>query len=246
MTSAQHLIKERPPWAPPTFEIREKDAAVSALQDQNLLDSFFTRLQDMCTLIAAAPGTSACDLSLAWQMIELKKVNVLVYGQTGAGKSTLIGELTSAGSLGGDTTREVHIHGTPSGICFVDRPGIDIPGAVGTDAESAAEVAHAGWYTNSMRAVSQWTNEKVCKLPSLPLPPPRTVGLTQPLARGIGLTWSHTSTGQRYDVSLPIHPPPPRVLVVVVDTPTLTRGAAPTQDTLPTEACLLESQRVRE
>ena len=77
---AQLLVTERPPWAPPTFEIGTKDAATRALQDRTLLDSFFTRLRDICTLITASASTSNADLSLAWQMVELKKVNVLVYG----------------------------------------------------------------------------------------------------------------------------------------------------------------------
>jgi ribosome biogenesis GTPase A len=89
---SQH-VKARAPWSPPTFEISTKEAAVAALQDPALLESFFTGLGDMCTHITAAPGTRSADLSLAFQMIELKRVNVLVYGQTGAGKSTLIGEL---------------------------------------------------------------------------------------------------------------------------------------------------------
>ena len=95
------LVEQRPPWAPPTFAISSKDAAIRALQDPRLLDSFFSRLKDMCTLISAASGTSSADVSLAWDMTELKKVNVLVYGQTGAGKSTLIGELIGQSSLGG-------------------------------------------------------------------------------------------------------------------------------------------------
>jgi len=156
---AQLLVAERPPWAPPTFEIGTKDAATRALQDPTLLDSFFTRLRDICTLITAAASTSNADLSLAWQMVELKKVNVLVYGQTGAGKSTLIGELTGQSSLGGATTKQVSLNETPSGLCFIDRPGIDVPGAVGTNAEAVSVEREQAWFTSAMRSVSQWTNE---------------------------------------------------------------------------------------
>ena len=46
-------VAQRPPWAPPTFVLKTKDAASAALQDASLLDSFFARLEDMCTLIAA-------------------------------------------------------------------------------------------------------------------------------------------------------------------------------------------------
>eukprot|EP00326_Haptolina_ericina_P035435 CAMPEP_0181256226 /NCGR_PEP_ID=MMETSP1096-20121128/49590_1 /TAXON_ID=156174 ORGANISM="Chrysochromulina ericina, Strain CCMP281" /NCGR_SAMPLE_ID=MMETSP1096 /ASSEMBLY_ACC=CAM_ASM_000453 /LENGTH=232 /DNA_ID=CAMNT_0023354447 /DNA_START=1 /DNA_END=695 /DNA_ORIENTATION=- len=113
----------------------------------------------MCTHITAAPGTRSADLSLAFQMIELKRVNVLVYGQTGAGKSTLIGELVGRDEMGGATTSKVDQFPTPCGVCFVDRPGIDIPGAVGTDAESKPELEHAGWFDNSLRAVHHWTSE---------------------------------------------------------------------------------------
>lgn len=96
-------------------------------------------------------------------MIALKKVNVLVYGQAGAGKTTLIGELTGTSGLGGATTKDVSIHKTASGICFVDRPGIDIPGAVATDAESRHDIETAGWYANLLRSISHWTSEQAKK-----------------------------------------------------------------------------------
>ena len=154
------LVEQRLPWAPPTFAISSKDAAIRALQDPRLLDSFFSRLKDMCTLISAASGTSSADVSLAWEMTELKKVNVLVYGQTGAGKSTLIGEIIGQASLGGASTKEVSISKTASGIAFVDRPGIDIPGAQGTSAEAASDCQQA-WFTSALRSVSTWANEQV-------------------------------------------------------------------------------------
>ena len=113
----------------------------------------------MCTLISAASGTSSADVSLAWEMTELKKVNVLVYGQTGAGKSTLIGEIIGQASLGGASTKEVSISKTASGIAFVDRPGIDIPGAQGTSAEAASDCQQA-WFTSALRSVSTWANEQ--------------------------------------------------------------------------------------
>ena len=80
-------------------------------------------------------------------------------GQTGAGKSTLIGELTGQSSLGGATTKQVSLNETPSGLCFIDRPGIDIPGAEGTNAEALSVEREQAWFTSAMRSVSQWTNE---------------------------------------------------------------------------------------
>jgi len=153
-------VDKRAPWAPPKFTIGQKHSAHVVLQDSSLLESFFARLQDMCTLIAAAPGTSSADLSLAWQMVELKKVNVLVYGQTGAGKSTLIGELVGKDGLGGATTFEVDQHTTASGVCFVDRPGIDIPGAVSTDAESTATQSSMSVWHKFMHTLKHWADEQ--------------------------------------------------------------------------------------
>ena len=100
-------------------------------QETALLGSFFDRLLEVITLIEANESTMGFDTSLAWDMIERGTANVLVYGESGAGKSLLVRTLTgdegarsSATTVG---TTEEHIHRTPSGINFIDTPGIKIP-----------------------------------------------------------------------------------------------------------------------
>ena len=74
------------------------------LGDALLLDTFFSRLDEIVTLLEAAPGTSSCNTTLARDMIRLRRLNVLMYGRSGAGKTTLVGTLT-------DQAQEMHQDG---------------------------------------------------------------------------------------------------------------------------------------
>ena len=118
-------------WSTQRFNITKADDALNVLQETSLLGSFFDRLLEVITLIEANESTMGFDTSLAWDMIERGTANVLVYGESGAGKSLLVRTLTgdegaksSATTVG---TTEEHIHRTPSGINFIDTPGIKIP-----------------------------------------------------------------------------------------------------------------------
>jgi energy-coupling factor transporter ATP-binding protein EcfA2 len=118
-------------WAQQSFTVTRVEDALALLQEPSLLASFFDRLLEVLTLIEANESTLGFDTSLAWDMIERGTANVLVYGESGAGKSTLVRTITgdegaksSATTVG--TTQE-SIYRTPSGICFIDTPGIKIP-----------------------------------------------------------------------------------------------------------------------
>ena len=113
------------------FKEREKAKALELLKDEELLKSFFDRLLQVLTLIEAHSSTSGFDTSLAWDMIRRETVNVMVFGEAGAGKSLLVRTLTgdagaksSASTVG---TVEERICETPSGVHFIDTPGIKIP-----------------------------------------------------------------------------------------------------------------------
>ena len=72
------------------FKEREKAKALELLKDEELLTSFFDRLLQVLTLIEAHSSTSGFDTSLAWDMIRRETVNVMVFGEAGAGKSLLV------------------------------------------------------------------------------------------------------------------------------------------------------------
>lgn len=135
----------RPNWANPCFSLRSINEMHAALADEALLDTFFERLHQIMTLIEAVPGTCLSNTDLARDMITRKRVNVLMYGRSGAGKTTLIGTLTGNSDLHrhgeAAVTKDVVNHATACGITFTDRPGIDIPGAQAQNAEAAATLA---------------------------------------------------------------------------------------------------------
>jgi len=118
-------------WSTQHFTLSRVEEALALLQEPLLLLSFFERLLEVLTLIEANESTMGFDTSLAWDMIERAQANILVYGESGAGKSLLVRTLTgdedarsSATTVG---TTEEHGHRTPSGINFIDTPGIKIP-----------------------------------------------------------------------------------------------------------------------
>lgn len=124
-------------WARQSYALTHRDEALAVLQDKELLTSFFDRLLDVLTLIEANESTLGFDTSLAWDMIKRGQANVMVYGESGAGKSLLVRTLTgdeaaksSATTVG---TLTENIHCTPSGINLIDMPGIKIPLVASTD-----------------------------------------------------------------------------------------------------------------
>lgn len=146
---AEACAPARPSWANPTFALSTMAQVHSHLGDSSLLDSFFTRLDEIVTLLEVAPGTNSCNTTLARDMIRLKRLNVLLYGRSGAGKTTLIGTVTNqAEAVHEDgeqaVTLQVSNYHTASGITFTDRPGIDIPGAQAENAEAASSIAPTG------------------------------------------------------------------------------------------------------
>ena len=66
---------------------------------------------------------------------------------------------------GQPVTLDVTNHATPSGICFTDRPGIDIPGAQAENAEASTSATPTGTAANMLKragdaaiAASKWFN----------------------------------------------------------------------------------------
>ena len=74
-------------WARQRFSVTRVEESLQVLQEQDLLTSFFDRLLEVLTLIEANESTLGFDTSLAWEMIERGQANVMVYGESGAGKS---------------------------------------------------------------------------------------------------------------------------------------------------------------
>ena len=132
-----------PNWSNPVFSLTTSAAVHATLNDESLLDTFFERLHQICTLIEAQAHSA--NTELARDMIDKRRVQILFYGRSGAGKTTLIGTLTDQKeklhAFGeASVTREVTNHHTPCGIHFTDRPGIDIPGAQAQTAEGRASL----------------------------------------------------------------------------------------------------------
>ena len=119
------------PWERTMFSLSRREEAIEVLQNEGLLKSYFDRLLDLLTVVEANSSTVSWDTSLAWNMIESERVNVLVYGETGAGKSLLVRTLTghenAVSSHTGVGTIDLQRFQTASGIDFIDTPGIKIP-----------------------------------------------------------------------------------------------------------------------
>ena len=135
------------------------------LQERDLLVHYFDRLLEVLTLVEFAysnnkPSSfsshtssslssssmampSSHDTSLAWDLIDRERVSVLVYGESGAGKSLLVRTLTgaaeAASSHTGAGTSEDRCFATPSGVDFIDTPGVKIP------LELAESASHLAW-----------------------------------------------------------------------------------------------------
>ena len=137
-------------------------AVHATLGDANLLDTYFQRLDQICTLIETNSANN-CNTELARDMITRRRLNVLMYGRSGAGKTTLVGTLTDKKELhafGEDSvTLEVTNYQCASGIHFTDRPGIDIPGAQAQVAEGRATLEQMSRATTLLKRGSDYMAE---------------------------------------------------------------------------------------
>ena len=156
----------RPSWANPVFTLRTLAQAQATLQDAHLLDTYFQRLEQVCTIIESIPNN--CNTELARDMIAHKRLNVLMYGRSGAGKTTLVGTLTGNSELHvigeAGVTLDVTNHRCASGIHFTDRPGIDIPGAQAQTAEGKATMEGMSGTSSLLKRGSDFLAEQSRKV----------------------------------------------------------------------------------
>lgn len=96
-------------WARRPIKFNSLYFAHEAMRDSKLLDTFFHRLKEVLTLIEANSSTSGFDTDLAWDMIQQKTVNVLFYGESGAGKSSLVKALTGDSEINTSATEQVQV-----------------------------------------------------------------------------------------------------------------------------------------
>lgn len=152
----------RPSWANPVFTLKSLAAVHATLGDNGLLDTFFERLDQIVTLIEAQ--SHACDTELARDMITRRSLNVLLYGRSGAGKTTLIGTVVNDAAMHkvgeAGVTTAVQNHATESGLVFTDRPGIDIPGAQAQTAEGRATLNEMSSTTSMLKRGSDFLAEQ--------------------------------------------------------------------------------------
>ena len=94
-------------WARKPIKFNSLYFAHEAMRDTQLLDTFFHRLKEVLTLIEANQSTAGFDTDLAWDMVQQRTVNVLFYGESAAGKSSLVKALTGDPSVTTSSTEQV-------------------------------------------------------------------------------------------------------------------------------------------
>ena len=119
------------PWQRQSFAFTRREDALSVLQDEDLLQNYWDRLLEVLTLVEANSSTNTHETDLAWDMIDAERVKVLVYGESGAGKSLLVRTLTGCANARSSHTSvgtlEATVFPTPCGVDFIDTPGVKIP-----------------------------------------------------------------------------------------------------------------------
>jgi hypothetical protein len=118
-------------WRRRELEFTSLKQAREALADEDLLGSFFGRLSEVLTLIEAARSTSGFDTTLARDMLQQKRVNVLVYGESGSGKSSLVKAILNEESVVTSATTQGTLkeegYMAPCGVRVIDTPGFKVP-----------------------------------------------------------------------------------------------------------------------
>lgn len=99
----------------------------AALQNERLLDDFFDRWSDILDAVDAA-GQIKCSTDFARRLPE-QGINVLLVGETGAGKSMLVKVVTGDESILTSATQaetsEDKRYSSPCRIHWIDTPGCD-------------------------------------------------------------------------------------------------------------------------
>jgi len=119
-------------WSRPRICFKSLPEAVTALQREGLFVPFFKRCNDVLHLLEANMVSHHLDTTLAHRVVQAGKVTVLIYGETGSGKSTLVKAIRgddeegsiSATAIG---TRVDELHCLPCGMQLRDTPGFRTP-----------------------------------------------------------------------------------------------------------------------
>ena len=77
-------------WARPIVDFQTLEEAQQALEHPMLLRNFFHSMSETLSLIEANNSTSDFNTSLAREMLDAGTVTVYCYGESGAGKSSLV------------------------------------------------------------------------------------------------------------------------------------------------------------
>jgi hypothetical protein len=109
------------------------------------------RLKEVLTLIEANASTKSFDTRLAWDMLRLKTINCLVYGESGAGKSSLVKAITGDESIVVSATHQGTKNETaydmPCGLRVIDTPGFRVPlTTIGGDDEEKPSWFSIKWW----------------------------------------------------------------------------------------------------